>query len=291
MVMTAMMTANECAGQCGDEDEDEDDGDEREGDLALSYPLQALLDGTSTLKSRMPLHLSQHKSYHPYNRDNQHRVFQDEQQEAQRQEHQRQASFARRDEARLEALRSGRKAPSSTPATTQEPRPRPSPSPSPARASSSTSRPSSGHSLLRPEDELTPWYTTSKLRNGKDARKSEDQRLEDAYKDSSIKSSNDPLKAMQAFLAQRKAAKILPTTRSSPIATPSDEASDLYEPDAVRAARKRRSRRSSHHRILATSPSRQDRAHARHRRHRPGPSASGRGSSTAEKQTRYKHHQ
>lgn len=209
----------------------------------------------------MPLHLSQHKSYHPYRQDNRERVSRDEARAAQKEEQRRQASFAHRDQARLEALRSGRKHVWSTQGTTEDSQS--------ASASNQThrtrldSKPQSGHSLLRPEAELTPWYTTSQLRNGAEARKTDDQRLEDAYKDSAIKSSNDPLKAMQAYLAQRKAAKDLPARSPSPSGLDSDNTYDLYEPDAVRAAKHRRRQHSDRR----SSPSRSSH-HSRSKTHR-----------------------
>lgn len=209
----------------------------------------------------MPLHLSQHKSYHPYNQDNRERVRRDQAQAAQHDEERRQTSFAHRDHARLEALRAARNGSRADSSRGEAP-----------QASSSSSRidrlkssreQPKGHALLRPADELTPWYTTSQLRNGADTRKTEDQRLEDAYKQSSTKSSNDPLKAMQTFLAQRKAAKDQPRPPPSS-GSVADIVSDLYEPDAVRAARSSRRRHSDHR--GSHSRSDRDRTSTSHRR-------------------------
>ncbi|PWZ00222.1 hypothetical protein BCV70DRAFT_231846 [Testicularia cyperi] len=65
-----------------------------------------------------------------------------------------------------------------------------------------TKRPRQEYSLARPADELEPWYADPDLKNGSERRKTADQQLEEAFRDSSSKSSNDPLKAMESFLAQ-----------------------------------------------------------------------------------------
>lgn len=225
----------------------------------------------------MPLHLSQHKSYHPYKRVNREKVRIDELQAADRQHRDRQASLAHRDHARLEALRSRRIHSSASVEAAQDFQP--ADSPSQIQSSRSHSKPRSGHALLRPEDELTPWYTTSQLRNGAEAGKTEDQRLKDTYKDLSSKSSNDPLKAMQAFLAQRKAAKQLPSSSPSSSHFDSHAASDLYEPDAVRAAQSRR-RHHHHHSSSKLGSFGQGASHT-HCRHRPA-NAPGRHASRSE---------
>lgn len=202
----------------------------------------------------MPLHLSQHKSYHPYNQANKERVRRDQALEAHQEQNQRERAFSHRDQARLEALRSRRNSSQIGPA----PAPAAEPSATPTSTQTSHSRPHprarEGHSLLRPQDELKPWYTDPHLRNGAQNRKTDDQLLEDAYKDSTLKSSNDPLKAMQTFLAQRKAAKHLSRPEfSSSTGRNLEHQSDLYEPDAVRAAKALRSG-SSHRRHSATHP-------------------------------------
>ena len=69
----------------------------------------------------MPLHLSQHKSYHPYNQANKQRVQRDQAQAAQQEAQQQQAKFAHRDQARLDALRAGRKSIDIGPFPTEEP--------------------------------------------------------------------------------------------------------------------------------------------------------------------------
>lgn len=209
----------------------------------------------------MPLHLSQHKSYHPYNRVNQERVARDEALAAQQEEQQHQAAFAHRDQARLEALRA-RRYPGSSTSTSQQVEL----TSASHTQTTSHSKPQSGHALLRPEDELVPWYTTKQLRNGAEARKSDDQRLEDAYRDSTSKSSNDPLKAMQAFLAQRKAAKDLPQSASSS-SNGLEDFGDQYEPEAVRAAKSRR-RHRPHTRSSSPPTSSRDSSSRTRRRHR-----------------------
>lgn len=186
----------------------------------------------------MPLHLSQHKSYHPYNQANRERVQRDQARTAQQEAEERQTSFARKDEARIEALRSSRNGVESTSTASSPSHP---PTTTFKQRSGAGDRPTAapGHSLLRPDDELKPWYTSPHLRNRAEARKTEDQRLQDAYNDSTVKSSHDPLKAMESFLARRKAAKHLPTSSAS--SSPHSRlAPDQYEPEAVRAAQARR---------------------------------------------------
>ncbi|SNX84940.1 uncharacterized protein MEPE_03649 [Melanopsichium pennsylvanicum] len=192
----------------------------------------------------MPLHLAHHKSYHPYNQVNKDRVRRDQAIAAHQDEQQRHSSFAQTDKARLDALHSSRKTPhldspasvasDQLPSATTE-------HPHPPHAHSSASF---GYSLLRPQDELNPWYTDPHLRNGREIRKTEDQRLEDAYKDSTVKSSNDPLKAMQSFLSQRKAARRrYPSNISSSSQLPAPIPSARYAPEAVQAARSLRRKR------------------------------------------------
>lgn len=169
-------------------------------------------------RHRMPSNPLHHKFYLPYNR---------------------------LDRERLQAPRSDRKSLALDPTThsTCE-------SVAAAAPVASPSKPSSGGDrLLRPEDELNPWYTTPHLRNGAESRKTEDQRVEDAYKDSSLKSSHDPLKTMAIFLARRKASRNLSTSRSDPkaIAHSATAPSDLYEPDALRATKFHRKQPSHPH--------------------------------------------
>lgn len=191
----------------------------------------------------MPLHLAQHKSYHPYKQANKDKVRKDQALAAEQEQEERRTSFARRDEARLEALRSGRSGSSSSNQRIKDRLECLPPHQSHREQTSPHSKrrkPHSGHSLLRPEDELKPWYTTIQLRNGSESRKSEDQRLEEAYKDSTVKSSNDPLKAMESFLAKRKAAQQVHTSLSPYLHT--EDHSNQYEPEAVKAAKSHRRR-------------------------------------------------
>ncbi|PWN29886.1 hypothetical protein BDZ90DRAFT_272584 [Jaminaea rosea] len=51
------------------------------------------------------------------------------------------------------------------------------------------------------------WYASPDLQGPKQRRKTEEQRLEDAYKDTRSKTSHDPLTAMEGFLAKREEAK------------------------------------------------------------------------------------
>lgn len=51
--------------------------------------------------------------------------------------------------------------------------------------------------------ELQPWYANADLRNGREQRKTEDEQLEDCYKDTVRKSSHDPLNAVQTYMRQK----------------------------------------------------------------------------------------
>lgn len=57
------------------------------------------------------------------------------------------------------------------------------------------------------EKEGKPWYDDPEMQGPKERKRTEDQRLEHAYKEASLKSSDDPMKAMAQFLAQREEAK------------------------------------------------------------------------------------
>lgn len=192
----------------------------------------------------MPLHLAHHKSYHPYNHANKVRVQRDETNAAHQQAQQRTTSFAIQDHARLEALRSGRKDAQSDPTANHRQLSLASePVEAPYKHAQGSLRnlqeSKSGHSLVQSRDELHPWYSSPNLRNGADSRKPDEQRLKDAYKDSTRKSADDPLKAMQSYLAQRKASK-----QSTVTARPSSQfPSDRYEPDALREAQSSRKSR------------------------------------------------
>lgn len=61
--------------------------------------------------------------------------------------------------------------------------------------------------LGRPAKELQRWYQDSDLRSGTERTKSQEQRLEDAYKDSVRKRSNDPILSMPASHTSRREAE------------------------------------------------------------------------------------
>ncbi|PWN52977.1 hypothetical protein IE53DRAFT_366747 [Violaceomyces palustris] len=61
--------------------------------------------------------------------------------------------------------------------------------------------------LGKPASELHPWYSSPDLKSGQERKKTEEQKLEEAYKDSAVKSSNDPLRVMASFLAKRDNAR------------------------------------------------------------------------------------
>lgn len=216
----------------------------------------------------MPLHLSQHKSYHPYNRANKERVQRDQLLATHQEERHREVSFEHRDQARLEALRSGRSCSNNSPRTSYEPLNRAHSAP--ATQPSAHPKLQTGHPLLRPEDERQPWYTSPHLRNGADSRKTDEQRLEDAYKDSTTKSAHDPLKAMQSFLAKRKAAKNVPPSFPSSSKFLPEGPSDLYEPEAVRAAKSRRQARPRRRTSPLNAPTDEGQPS-----HKPSPSGHG----------------
>ncbi|CAO1612720.1 unnamed protein product [Parajaminaea phylloscopi] len=182
----------------------------------------------------MPLHLAHHKSYHPYNRDNIERVQRDEA-EAQRKQQAREEQARTADsEARVQALRRRQPGQGGSAKAQEESEVDALPA-STADVHAGHEQPRPGRRLLcdegharnkgRPQDigvyldavkrEGHAWYDDVHLKGPKERRKTQDQRLEDAYKDSARKSSNDPLKAMSAFLAQREAARKGEETPSS----------------------------------------------------------------------------
>lgn len=134
----------------------------------------------------MPLHLAQHKSYHPYSQVNRERVRRDEAIAALEEKKAQTQSFTPEDQEHLSSLRD----------------------PSIGKNQPHASRVDySSFALIRPSDELKPWYANSDLKNGAERQRSSDQLLEAVYKDGTLKSSHDPLKAMESFLAQRKLAR------------------------------------------------------------------------------------
>lgn len=173
----------------------------------------------------MPLHLAHTKSYHPYNRENIERVRRDE--EAARQDQQARDDGVRTADAdaRVEELRRRRRqneshhgasderavASSSTNhGANQEAEGSRSSQAGPerqrrARAAAAEQDDQMGVYLDTLHKEGPAWYGDPDLKGPEDRRKTEEQRIEDAYKDGALKSSHDPLKAMSSFLAQREA--------------------------------------------------------------------------------------
>lgn len=149
----------------------------------------------------MPLNIAHHKSYHPYNRENIERVRRDE--EAARSELAEQEERRRQGQShdRLAALRAQRGDASTVPPPEARPRDRLEGSSKQRKQAEETAF-DAGPSLSALVSQ-TPWYDDPDLRTHKERQRTHDQRLEAAYKDSATKSSNDPLKVMEGFLAQR----------------------------------------------------------------------------------------
>ncbi|UZJ52639.1 hypothetical protein CBS101457_001959 [Exobasidium rhododendri] len=221
----------------------------------------------------MPLHLQQHKSYHPYSRDNIDRVRRDEEVARLAEEGKEQQSLLAESEARLELLKSkrhkhkgedgdrlraaekeldGKKGALDT--YDQRQREKIGLDARPGQEEGSDSHlDKSGHInfwanqegvrkrqrsegkdvvsgkrrgnsdyeaeknaekqkweeqntmfLGKPAKELHPWYQNEDLQSGEEQKKSHEQKLEAAYKDSMIKRSHDPLKAMPSLSAHQE---------------------------------------------------------------------------------------
>lgn len=60
--------------------------------------------------------------------------------------------------------------------------------------------------------EMQPWYAAKDLRSGREQRMSEDQKVSVLKRESTRKSTHDPLNAMSAFLEQKKAARASKST-------------------------------------------------------------------------------
>lgn len=58
--------------------------------------------------------------------------------------------------------------------------------------------------LSKPAPEMEPWYAQRDLQSGKSRRRSQDQVLEDTFKDSELKRTHDPLANMEWFLKKRQ---------------------------------------------------------------------------------------
>lgn len=69
--------------------------------------------------------------------------------------------------------------------------------------------------LGKPAKELRPWYSDKDLRSGEERKRTEEQRLELAYKDGESKRLTDPLAAMNGFLRQRDVALSLASSDST----------------------------------------------------------------------------
>ena len=121
--------------------------------------------------------------------------------------------------------------------------------------------------------EMRPWYTNADLRNGRERQKTDDQRLEEAYRDATRKSSHDPLKSMAALLEKRQASRAKGRDASP------EPARRTYEGRPHDSAAKRPSSPASAHRFFraearadrparATSPAGHGRHARRHRYHR-----------------------
>ncbi|CAD6985897.1 unnamed protein product [Tilletia controversa] len=237
----------------------------------------------------MPLHLAQHKSYHPYNEKNKERVRKDEEQERLRLETEERQRHDAESDARIEALRrtkdasSGAKEGSSSRSEQAARQPqhinffedleagsRRGPG-SQAGPSSSRSnrhpnaaekqrkndacldRVTRAHALGGPTvaEDRQPWYSDRDLQSAADRKRSTEQKLKAARRDSTAKSQQDPMKAMHSMLAKRKETheqRDRARTKESPYREPASPAlwtqtgdySDQFNRDAVREARKRK---------------------------------------------------
>ncbi|CAO1621235.1 unnamed protein product [Jaminaea pallidilutea] len=164
----------------------------------------------------MPLHLAHHKSYHPYSQENIQRVKRDE--EEARLQQQEGSSRVRQAEsdAQLDQLRRQRDGRNATDLDCgdeqkRNERPKQDHQVLSSRRRSEASRlekeQQMGVYLGEIEREGPAWYGDPNLQGPRDRSKTEEQRIEDAYKDGVLKTSNDPLKAMSSFLAQREEAR------------------------------------------------------------------------------------
>ncbi|WFD00541.1 phosphodiesterase I [Malassezia yamatoensis] len=74
-------------------------------------------------------------------------------------------------------------------------------------------------SRARTNVELNPWYANKQLRNGKEQEKNQDQVLEDCYRDTALKSEQDPLRSIQAHFSAKQASKSSRTHAQRPAST------------------------------------------------------------------------
>lgn len=81
--------------------------------------------------------------------------------------------------------------------------------------------------LSKPCPELQPWYGQRDLRSGSSKKRSEDQVLEDTFKDSELKRTHDPLVSVEWFLKKKQQA---PDKRSRWEETPRVEDRDRGPP-------------------------------------------------------------
>ncbi|CAO1620795.1 unnamed protein product [Sympodiomycopsis kandeliae] len=161
----------------------------------------------------MPLNIAQHKSYHPYNRANRERVQRDEEEAHAQREEQRRRDQVNQSHDRLAALRQQRDGADATSLTEfkadesrQDGGNRDSARRSDKRRAEDRHEQHDGLSLTALVSNKA-WYDDPDLRSHKERKRTQEQTLEAAYKDSATKSVNDPLKAIAGFLAQREQAK------------------------------------------------------------------------------------
>ncbi|KAK0570041.1 hypothetical protein OC861_000348 [Tilletia horrida] len=286
----------------------------------------------------MPLHLAQHKSYHPYNEKNKERVRQDEEQERVRLEEEQRQRQDVESEARIEALRRARgkghdRQDQVGPEEEEDRGVGPSAGPSrwehqshinffaeleappgtrstgtafnkpsrfgPPRSTQAADRSAAAgpvhhvldretlaHALGGPsaKEDRQPWYAEADLQSAADRKKSAQQRLRAARRDTATKTGQDPLQAMMAGTAKRqemkdKRQRAIEHARAieSPYGQPptphtmairAGEYSDQYSREDAQAARKRRrgSSPSSRHRDhYGSDHDEDDRRHDRRR--------------------------
>lgn len=160
----------------------------------------------------MPLNIAHHKSYHPYKRENIERVRRDE--EAARAAEEDRARRERLGESddRLRALRTQRDGGGASGSTRRDDLRETNeagPSRQPRRDRNRAELAAAAEAGVPLGDlvKRKAWYDDPDLRSHQERQRTQDQSLEAAFKDSALKSTNDPLKAMESFLAQKAKAQ------------------------------------------------------------------------------------
>lgn len=146
----------------------------------------------------MPLHLAQHKSYHPYKRENIERVKRDEDIAYKAEKDKEEGLAARNRHDRIVQLRrqrdaaAGRQTPIDTPSENAHIN---------FWSELEVTEPTSCHQPTGSSIklELQPWYTQADRKNGLDQQKSEQERERARIRDEKRKCSEDPLEMIRAY--------------------------------------------------------------------------------------------